>query len=326
MAGPAPIIGLPGRLPLDAALTAAIGDWGAWLAHERRFSSHTISAYGRDLSDFLEFLTMHLGGPLTLAALDGLRTADFRAWLSARAERGLARSSTARALSTLRGLFRWLERHDLVHNAALGNLRTPKVPHAVPKALSERQAASAIAAAGEHAKQPWVGKRDTAILTLLYGTGLRIGEALSLNFEDRPTGTSMRIVGKGGKERLVPLLPIVVDAVAEYVEACPFDLRAEDPLFVGIRGKRLQAAQVQATVRALRRALSLPETATPHALRHSFATHLLAKGGDLRSIQELLGHASLTTTQRYTAVDTARLAEVYRAAHPRARGDGGSHD
>ena len=324
MAGPAPIIGLPGRLPLDAALTAAIGDWGAWLAHERRLSSHTISAYGGDLSDFLEFLTMQLGGPLTLAALDGLRTADFRAWLSVRAERGLARSSTARALSTLRGLFRWLEKRGLVHNTALVNLRTPKVPHAVPKALSESEAISAIAAAGKQAKQPWVAKRDTAILTLLYGAGLRIGEALSLNRGDRPAGTAMRIIGKGAKERLVPLLPVVVIAVADYLEACPFDLEPGDPLFVGVRGKRLQPGQVQALVRALRPALGLPETATPHALRHSFATHLLAAGGDLRSIQELLGHASLTTTQRYTAVDTARLAEVYRAAHPRARDDGGN--
>jgi integrase/recombinase XerC len=326
MAGPAPIIGLPGRLPLDAALTAAIGDWGAWLAHERRLSSHTISAYGRDLSDFLEFLTMHLGGPLSLAALDGLRTADFRAWLSARAERDLARSSTARALSTLRGLFRWFERHDLVHNSALVNLRTPKVPRAVPKALSESEALSTLAAAGQHAKQPWVAKRDVAILTLLYGAGLRIGEALSLNRENRPEGTAMRIIGKGGKERLVPLLAVVVDAVADYLDACPHDVPLDGPLFVGVRGKRLNPGLVQATVRELRAALGLPATATPHALRHSFATHLLAKGGDLRSIQELLGHASLSTTQRYTAVDTARLAEVYRAAHPRARGGGGNQD
>ncbi|TDI63499.1 MAG: tyrosine recombinase XerC [Alphaproteobacteria bacterium] len=320
MAGPAPIIGLPGRLPLDPALEAAVSDWGAWLAHERRLSPHTLKAYGRDLVDFLEFLTMHVGGPLTLAALGDLAAADFRAWLSVRAGRGLARSSTARALSTLRGFFRRLERQDLVHNAALTHLRTPKVPHAVPKALSEREALSVIEAAATQAKAPWVGKRDAAILTLLYGAGLRIGEALGLDRGEAPTGTAMRIVGKGGKERLVPLLEVVTDAVADYLDACPHALGAHDPLFVGVRGKRLQPGQVQALVRGLRRALGLPETATPHALRHSFATHLLAGGGDLRTIQELLGHASLTTTQRYTEVDMGRLAEIYRAAHPRARG------
>ncbi|MDX1483291.1 MAG: tyrosine recombinase XerC [Alphaproteobacteria bacterium] len=320
MAGPAPIIALPGRLPLDAALTAAIEDWGAWLARERRLSPHTVAAYARDLSDFLEFTTMHVGGPLALATLGDLRTADFRAWLSARAARGLARSSTARALSTLRGFFRWLERRDLVANTALATLRTPKVPSAVPKALSENEARSVIDAAATHAKEPWVAKRDAAVLTLLYGAGLRIGEALALDRRDAPAGPSLRITGKGGKERVVPLLPVVVDAIADYLDACPHAVGADGPLFLGIRGKRLQASQVQATLRALRRALGLAETATPHALRHSFATHLLAGGGDLRAIQELLGHASLATTQRYTAVDTQRLAEVYRAAHPRARG------
>ena len=307
---------------MDAALSAAIAEWGAWLAHERRMSPHTVAAYGRDLTDFLDFLVMHIGGPLTLDGLADLRTADFRAWLSARAERGLARSSTARALSTLRSLFRRLEKQGHLSSTALANLRTPRLPRSVPKALSEAEAAAAIAAAGERAAQPWIAKRDIAVLTLLYGAGLRIGEALGLNRGAAPSGPSMRITGKGGKERLVPLLPVVVEAVAQYLDACPHALGPDDPLFVGVRGRRLQASQVQATVRRLRTALGLPETATPHALRHSFATHLLARGGDLRSIQELLGHASLTTTQRYTAVDTARLAEVYRAAHPRARGDG----
>ncbi|MDH3239571.1 MAG: tyrosine recombinase XerC [Alphaproteobacteria bacterium] len=320
MAGPAPILGLAGRLALDPALEAAIGDWGAWLAHERRLSHHTLAAYGRDLCDFLEFATRHVGGPLTLETLAILRTADFRAWLGVRAARGLARSSTARALSTLRGFYRWLEKRDLVHNPGLASLRTPKVPQSVPKALSQSEALGAIDAASDAAKTPWVARRDVALLTLLYGAGLRIGEALGLDRRDAPTGTAFRITGKGGKERLVPLLPIVVDAIADYLDACPHALAADGPLFVGVRGKRLQAGQVQAMVRDLRRRLGLPETATPHALRHSFATHLLAGGGDLRSIQELLGHASLSTTQRYTAVDTAHLAEVYRAAHPRARG------
>ncbi len=322
MAGPAPIQELTARLALEPKLASAICAWGAWLGQERRLSDHTLAAYGRDLADFLEFITVHVGGPLGLATLARLRTADFRAWLAARAKRGLKRSSTARALSTLRGFFRWLEKEDLVHNPALSTLRTPRVPRAVPKALSESEALAAIDAAADGSKAPWIARRDTAILTLLYGAGLRIGEALGLNRRETPTGTAFRVTGKGGKERLVPLLPVVVDAIADYLDACPHALGPDDPLFVGARGKRLQAGQVQAMVRDLRRRLGLPETATPHALRHSFATHLLAGGGDLRSIQELLGHASLTTTQRYTAVDTARLAEVYRAAHPRARGGG----
>ncbi|HSR55955.1 MAG TPA: tyrosine recombinase XerC [Alphaproteobacteria bacterium] len=320
MAGPAPIQGLTEGLALDPALARAVNAWAAWLGRERRLSDHTLAAYGRDLKDFLEFITVHVGGPLTLSTLARIRTADFRAWLAQRAGRGLKRTSTARALSTLRGFFRWLEKEDLAHNPALATLRTPKVPQAVPKALSQSEALSAIAAAGETAKTPWVAKRDAAILTLLYGAGLRIGEALGLNRRDVPTGSTFRVTGKGGKERMVPLLPVVADAVADYLDACPHALGPDGPLFVGVRGKRLQAAQVQAMVRDLRRRLGLPETATPHALRHSFATHLLAGGGDLRAIQELLGHASLSTTQRYTAVDTKRLAEVYRATHPRARG------
>lgn len=319
MAGPAPALGLPGRLPLDDALAAAAADWSAWLRNEKRASPHTLAAYGRDLTDFLDFLTMHVGGPLTLAKLEALRTADFRAWLAARANRGLARSSTARALATLRGFFRRLERRELVHNPAIVTLRTPKLPQSVPKALSEAEALHAIEATAEMATEPWIARRDAAILTLLYGAGLRIGEALSLSRRDAPAGPALRVRGKGNKERVVPLLPVVVDAIAEYLDLCPHVLAPEGPLFVGKRGKRLQPGQVQATLRGVRRALGLPETATPHALRHSFATHLLAGGGDLRTIQELLGHASLSTTQRYTAVDTARLAEVYAAAHPRAK-------
>ncbi|HEX9810038.1 MAG TPA: tyrosine recombinase XerC [Alphaproteobacteria bacterium] len=319
MAGAAPILALPGRLPLDPALRAAIDDWAAWLAHERRASPHTLAAYGRDLADFLEFMTMHAGGPLGLATLATLRLADFRSWLAARANRGLARSSTARALSTVRGFFRRLEKAGTIHNPALGALRSPRLPTALPRALSEAEAMAALAAAAEMGGEPWVAKRDAAILTLLYGAGLRIGEALGLDRRDAPAGPAMRVTGKGGKERVVPLLAVVVEAIADYLDACPHRLGPGDPLFVGKRGRRLQAGQVQATVRRLRRALGLPETATPHAFRHSFATHLLAGGGDLRAIQELLGHASLSTTQRYTAVDTTRLAEVYDAAHPRAR-------
>jgi integrase/recombinase XerC len=320
MAGPAKIREVTGRLPLEAPLVAAIEAWQAWLAHERRASAHTLDAYGHDLADFLEFMVEHRGGPLGTGTLSDLRLADFRAWLAARNNRGLKRTSTARALSTVRGFFRRLEKTGVASNGAISVLRTPKLPKSIPKALSVDEAFSAIAAAAEMADEPWVAKRDAAILTLLYGGGLRIGEALGLNRRDVPAGPALRVIGKGNKERLVPLLPVVMEAIAEYLEACPHQLAPDAPLFVGKRGGRLSPSQVQATLRKVRRALGLPETATPHALRHSFATHLLAGGGDLRTIQELLGHASLSTTQRYTAVDTARIIEVYRAAHPRARG------
>lgn len=320
MAGAAALLSWPERIPLNADLRRAVDDWADWLAFERRASPHTLAAYGRDLADFLEFMAQHQGGPLTLDTMSALRLADFRAWLAARASREMARTSTARAISTVRGFFKRLERMKLAHNAAINVLRTPKVPKSVPKALTEREAFTAIDAATEMANEPWIARRDAAILTLLYGAGLRIGEALGLDRRDAPAGPAMRITGKGNKERVVPLLPVVVDAIADYLDACPYRLAPEGPLFVGKRGKRLQPAIVQASLRKVRRALGLPETATPHALRHSFATHLLAGGGDLRTIQELLGHASLSTTQRYTEVETTRLAEVYRNAHPRARG------
>lgn len=198
-------------------------------------------------------------------------------------------------------------------------LRTPRLPHGIPKALAEDEACDAIAAIEDADTAPWVGKRDRAMFTLLYGCGLRIGEALSLDRHQAPRGDTMAVTGKGNKQRLVPVLPAVAEAIADYLAACPHPLKPDDPLFVGVRGGRLQAGIVQRRMRDLRRELGLPETATPHALRHSFATHLLAGGGDLRTIQELLGHASLSTTQRYTAVDGGRLAAVYRDAHPRAR-------
>jgi integrase/recombinase XerC len=319
MAGITKVQDLSGRLPLAPPLSTAIDEWVAWLRNEKRASAHTLDAYGHDLCDFLEFLVAHVGGPIGLETLAGLQLRDFRAWLAARSGRGLARSSTARALSTVRGFFRRLERTGLVHNGAVSVLRTPKVPKSVPKALSETEAFTAISTAADMDAEPWIQRRDAAILLLLYGAGLRIGEALGLDRRDVPRGPALRVTGKGNKERVVPLLPVVTEAIADYLSACPHVLAPEGPLFVGKRGKRLQAGQVQAGLRRVRRALGLPETATPHALRHSFATHLLAGGGDLRTIQELLGHASLSTTQRYTAVDMTRLSEVYRAAHPRAK-------
>ncbi len=303
----------------EPALIAAVDRWRSWLAHERRASRHTLDGYGRDLSAFFDFLTDHLGYQPGLADCAALTVADFRSYLARRNAQGLARTSTARALSTLRGFFKFLDRADLVHNAAITAVRTPKLPKSIPRALSETDAIEVIETVGILSDEPWLAKRDIALLTLLYGAGLRIGEALDLNREQAPTGDSIVVTGKGNKQRLVPILSVVRAAIGDYLAACPYALKDGDPLFVGMRGKRLNPGVLQRQVRRLRAVLGLPESATPHALRHSFATHLLAAGGDLRTIQELLGHATLSTTQRYTAVDEAQLTRVYRDAHPRAR-------
>ncbi|HMA15004.1 MAG TPA: tyrosine recombinase XerC [Kiloniellaceae bacterium] len=302
-------------------LAAAIGRWQAWLKDEKRASPHTCLAYRRDLGDFLRFLADHRGGAAGLADLQALTLADFRAWLAARAGAGLARTSTARALSTLRGFFRWLKRRGLVDNAALATLRTPKLPKSVPKALTAAEAEEAIATVAELSDDDWIGKRDTAVLLLLYGCGLRIGEALGLTrgMAPRAGQQALLVTGKGSKQRMVPLLPVVTEAIADYLAACPFAQQKDQPLFLAKRGGPLTARRVQQRLQDLRTLLGLPDSATPHALRHSFATHLLAAGGDLRAIQELLGHASLASTQRYTEVDVAGLLEVYDRAHPRAR-------
>ncbi len=316
----------PAALPLlrfaaASDLAEAIAQWQGWLADERRFSPHSVAAYGRDLAGFLDFLLQHLGGAPSLASLASLSTADFRGYLAQRVGDGLERSSNARALSVLRGFFRFLDRRGLLHNPALAALRTPKLPKAVPKALAPEDAAAVIDSAGADSARAWENRRDVAILTLLYGCGLRIGEALGLARREAPLAAgTMTITGKGGKARMVPVLPVVAAALRDYIAACPHHLEADAPLFRGTRGGPLHPRLVQSQMAKLRLALGLPEGATPHALRHSFATHLLAGGGDLRAIQELLGHASLSTTQRYTAVDAARLMAVYKAAHPRAKG------
>lgn len=229
-------------------------------------------------------------------------------------------SSRARAVSALRNFYRWLDRAGVLHNPKIGALATPRLPQGVPKPLAPADAASLLRAAEESVAEPWIGLRDRALFTLLYGAGLRISEALALDRGALPLGEALIVLGKGRKERMVPLLPAVTLAVAAYVDACPFHGGKDSPLFLGAKGKRLDPAIAQKAMRSLRAQLQLPDTATPHALRHSFATHLLAGGGDLRAIQELLGHASLSTTQRYTEVETERLLSAYRNAHPRARG------
>jgi len=315
---------LPAPLPLvrfaaTDDLRAAIGLWLAWLSGERRASAHTVAAYGRDLAFFLDFLTEHLGELPKLSTIDALRVADFRAYLARRAQDGIGRSSSARGLSVLRGFVHFLQRRRLASATALAALRSPRLPQTLPKPLTIDDAAGTLDAAEGIAISRWQGKRDTAILALLYGCGLRISEALGLPRAAAPLGDMLSINGKGGKQRLVPVLPSVRDAVTDYLDACPYALTKEGPLFVGARGGWLNPRVVQRQMALLRDFLGLPETATPHALRHSFATHLLGAGGDLRAIQELLGHASLSTTQRYTSVETERLLAIYNAAHPRAR-------
>jgi integrase/recombinase XerC len=315
---------LPEPVPLarfSAAedLRAAVGLWAAWLAGERRTSAHTVAAYGRDLAFFLDFLTEHLGMLPSLAAIDGLRPADFRAYLARRASDDIGRSSLARGMSVLRGFVRFLQRRGLASTSALSVLRSPKLPPGVPKPLTVDDAIATVDAAGDLSPEGWQGKRDTALLALLYGCGLRLSEALGLSRAEAPLGEMLTIIGKGRKERQLPVLPAVRTAIADYLAACPYALSADDPLFVGARGGPLNPRLVQRQMEALRGYLGLPATATPHALRHSFATHLLGAGGDLRAIQELLGHASLSTTQRYTTVETERLLAIYNGAHPRAR-------
>jgi integrase/recombinase XerC len=315
---------LPEPLPLArfAAtddLRAAIGLWVAWLSGERRASAHTVAAYGRDLAFFLDFLAEHLGELPSLSAIGTLRPADFRAYLARRAQDRIERSSLARGLSVLRGFVRFLRRRRLASTTALTALHSPKLPRGLPKPLTIDDAAGTLDAAEGIAISRWQGKRDTAILALLYGCGLRISEALGLKRGEAPLGDMLPIIGKGGKQRLVPVLPAVRDAVADYLDACPYTFGKDGPMFVGARGGPLNPRLVQRQMGLLRDFLGLPETATPHALRHSFATHLLGAGGDLRAIQELLGHASLSTTQRYTSVETERLLAIYDAAHPRAR-------
>ncbi|MEZ5669940.1 MAG: tyrosine recombinase XerC [Alphaproteobacteria bacterium] len=304
---------------LAADVRDALGAWLQWLAAERRASAHTVAAYRRDLMGFTRFVAEHCGGSVDFASLAGLRAADLRAWLAARHGDGRAKTSTARALSVVRSFYRHLRRRHGVENAAVATIRSPRLPVTAPRPLNEADARAAIDLAAALPDREWIGLRDAALATLLYGCGLRIGEALALDGRDRPAGGLLRVMGKGGKERQVPVLPVVTEALAAYEAACPFPLTAGAPLFRGARGGRLQPAVAQKAMRLVRGALGLPASATPHALRHSFATHLLAGGGDLRTIQELLGHASLAATQRYTAVDESRLRAVYDAAHPRAR-------
>ena len=304
----------------DDGLVAAVTAWQRWLAEEKRASAHTLDGYGRDLAAFLGFLQHHRGGEPRLEDLADLTPADFRAFLAQRNGDGLARSSMARAMSSLRGFFRFLDQTDRLRNPAIQAVRSPRPPRSLPKPLAAQEAMETLASAPSLQDQPWLAARDLALFTLLYGCGLRLGEALGLTVAEAPLGDVVRITGKGQKQRMVPVLPVVRQAIADYLRLRPPATESRAPLFIGARGQSLNPGVVQRQMRRLRALLGLADTATPHALRHSFATHLLSAGGDLRTIQELLGHASLSTTQRYTDVDAGRLAATYRAAHPRAKG------
>lgn len=303
----------------DQALLGAMHSWFAELELERGASQHTIKAYERDLRQFLLFLKHRLRRAASLEDIEALNVRDFRAFMAERRRLGISSRSLARTVSALRVFYRWMEANNILRNPAIRQLTMPKISHSVPKPLTVANAAAAIEKAGANTTD-WIERRDQAVLLLLYGAGLRISEALSLT--PRQTAElqsgALRIVGKGGKERVVPVLPVIEQAIAAYQDACPFEVAADEPMFRGEKGGPVSPRIIQLKMQRLRQALGLPDTATPHALRHSFATHLLSSGADLRQIQELLGHASLSTTQVYTEVDRDRLLSVYEAAHPRA--------
>jgi integrase/recombinase XerC len=291
-----------------------IRDWDAHLAHEKRRSEHTRRAYIATAERFCAFLSQHRGGAVDARMLKALTPNDLRAYLAERRAEGLGNASAARELSALRGFLRFVGGSG----ASVPQMRGPRVKKGLPRPVAPAEAIALAQDVEDNARQGWTGARDFALLLLLYGAGLRIGEALGLTGAVLPLGETLRVTGKRNKTRIVPILPAVAKAVTRYVTACPYPIAKDSPLFLGARGGPLAPGVIRASVRSARRALGLPERTTPHALRHSFATHLLAGGADLRSLQELLGHASLASTQVYTAVDAAHLLDIYRSAHPRA--------
>ena len=307
-------------LPLGDDLIDALARWQGWMKDEKRVARLTLESYTFDLQNLFRFLVMHRGGAVTLAMLAELSLSDFRAWLSHNATRHLGAASRARAVAGVRSFYRWLDRSGQLHNAAIDVLKTPKTPRRLPRPVTEKQAQDLVALASDQANETWIGWRDEALFTLLYGAGLRLGEALALTRKAIEQSDRLRVIGKGNKERSVPLLPVIHARIERYLNACPYRLKPDAPLFIGVRGEILNPAVAQRQLRALRKQLGLPDSVTPHALRHSFATHLLTSGADLRSLQELLGHSSLSTTQLYTQVDAQHLSQTYRAAHPRAKG------
>jgi integrase/recombinase XerC len=292
-------------------------DWLNWLQHGRHVSPHTLTAYQRDLSAFLSFLSKHQGQQITLPTLEHIALSDFRAWLADLARQDYDARSSRRALSALHNFYRFLSQHKALTNTEIGLVRMPRLKQTLPRALTIPQTLSLLTEIPALNPTPWIGARDCALFTLIYGTGLRIAEALSLRYGDWLPRETLTIMGKGRKQRVVPLLPIIHEAMAVYLKACPHILTAASPLFVGASGKPLHASVAQRHLRTYRQALGLPEKTTPHALRHSCATHLMINSHDLRGIQELLGHAQLSSTQIYTHLDHQQLLETFTAAHPR---------
>jgi integrase/recombinase XerC len=307
-------------LPLADDLMNAVTKWQAWLRFEKRAAKNTIVSYQFDLDNLFNFVRLHRARQVNLSLLAELSLGDFRSWLAHSAgEKNLQASSRARSVAGVRSFFRWLDRSGQMHNNAIELLKLPKSPRRLPRPVSETDAEDIVALAKNVVEENWVGLRDEALFTLLYGAGLRIGEALALNHADLSQTDRLTVTGKGNKQRNVPMLPIVREALQKYIKTCPYPTGSKDPVFVGARGERLNPAIAQRHLRMLRRQLNLPDTVTPHALRHSFASHLLSSGADLRSLQELLGHSSLSTTQLYTKIDMQQLAKTYQASHPRAR-------
>lgn len=311
---------ITGGLHLSAGQRDALQGWLDSLRALDGASRHTLDAYARDVAGFLGFMAGHHGGAQGVGHLSSLGQSDMRAWMAAERARGIGARSLARSLSAVKSFAAWVAERQGFDISAILAARAPKYSRNLPRPLSASDARQVIDRVELQSTADWAGLRDAAVVTLLYGCGLRVSEALSLSGRDAPLRDVLRITGKGGKERLVPVLPVARDAVARYIDACPHDITADGALFRAHRGGALSRHHVARVMRAARMQLGLPATATPHALRHSFATHLLAAGGDLRAIQELLGHASLQSTQIYTAVDATRLMEVYDAAHPRAHG------
>ncbi len=299
-----------------ADLRDALSRWYDYLRYEKNMSRHTLRAYSADVIGFISFLGQHHEKSPGLNDLSDASLRDFRAWMSRKAMDGATAATRARSLSGIKNFLGWLDKQGIMHNASIKTVRTPKLPHKLPRPLSSRQA---FALLDEQTAEGWMGQRDRTLFTLLYGCGLRIDEALSLNIEDLPRDRFMIVRGKGRKERQVPVLEAVMIALDRYRAACPVAETPSRPLFLGAQGKRLNQGVAQKAMRDLRLAMGLPETATPHALRHSFATHLLENGANLREIQELLGHASLRSTQRYTEINAEELIKIYKSAHPRDR-------
>jgi integrase/recombinase XerC len=319
---PASVPAEPNLLPLAPDLAAAVRGWLGALADERKLSALTVEAYGRDARQFLAFLAERFGAPPSVADFVNCAPRDLRAFLARRRAEGIDGRSLQRALSALRSLARAIARDSGETASALGVIRAPKAARRLPRPLSPSDARAVTTTeprAGE-AREPWVLARDAAVLALCYGAGLRISEALSLTRADAPVGAveAVTVIGKGKKTRSAPIIAPVRKAVEDYLALCPYALKADGPLFVGAKGGPLSPRIVQLAMERMRGALGLPDSATPHALRHSFATHLLGRGGDLRTIQDLLGHTSLSSTQVYTGVDSARLLAAYKSAHPRA--------